>query len=250
MAGWWPASAAEPSLPTRPWSTPSRKPCRRRYRVPEPDGGRSRRGRCRWRARPRQWASLRRACGGNPWSYTMKVLVRGLAALFVAATLLAVAPPAAAQGNPALASETDRISYMVGHDVARSIEPAAPDIDLAAFEEAIRNALDGGKPLIAEADVQSTGQALMMRVASRAGRAPAGAEVPEVDRRKAGHLVGADVGRSLVPMKADLSVPPLLRGLRDTFAGGELAMAQAELDATREAFARKMQASMQQRMQA
>lgn len=180
----------------------------------------------------------------------MKVLVSGLAALFAAATLLAAVPPAAAQGNPALASETDRTSYMVGHDVARSIEPAAQDIDLAAFEEAIRNALEGGKPLIAEAEVEPTGRALMMRIASRAGRAPAGAEIPEVDRRKVGHLVGADVGRSLVPMKAELSVPTMLRGLRDTFAGGELAMAQAELDATREAFARKMQASMQQRMQA
>src|SRR5699024_8938957 len=105
-----------------------------------------------------------------------------------------------------LTTDRAKVSYMVGHDIARSITPAAPDMDLAAFERAISNAFNGQPPLIAEGEVQQVGQALMMRIASRAGKAPADATIPEVDKQKVAYLVGADVGRNLAPIKGELDL--------------------------------------------
>lgn len=183
----------------------------------------------------------------------MNVFARGLAVMLTAAILVAgVAAPATAiaQEPATLGTERARVSYMVGHDVARSIEAAGPDIDMAAFEQAIRNAFQGGDPLIAESEVPAVGQALMMRIASRAGRAPADAKVPDVDRTRVGHLVGADVGRSLVPIKDELELPVLLQAVKATFAGGNLAMDAAQLDTTRQAFAQRMRAAMAERARA
>lgn len=183
----------------------------------------------------------------------MNAFARGLAVMLTTVVLVAgVASPAtvAAQEPATLGTERARVSYMVGHDVARSIVAAGPDIDLAAFERAIRNAFQGGGPLIAESEVPVVGQALMMRIASRAGRAPADAKVPEVDRKKVGHLVGADVGRSLVPIKDELEVPVLVQAVKATLAGGELAMDEAQLNATREAFSQRVRATMAERAKA
>ncbi len=187
----------------------------------------------------------------------MKALLRGVAAMLTTTALIAATAvfPVAAQDVPAqgaipLDSERATVSYMVGHDIARSVGPAAPDIDLAAFERAIRNAFDGGEPLIEDSQVPVTGRALMMRIASRTGRAPADAEIPEVDKTQVGYLVGSDVGRSLQPMKAELDLPIVLQAVRATFDGGELRMSEAELDATRMAFGQKMRGQFEARTKA
>lgn len=180
----------------------------------------------------------------------MKALLRGTAAMLTAVVLgAAMALPAIAQDTGPLQTERARVSYMVGHDIARSIDAAAPDIDLAAFERAIANALQGGEPLIEETQVPVTGRALMMRIASRAGQAPPDAEVPQVDKQQVGYLVGADVGRSLQPMKAELDLPIVLQAVRATFDGAKLRMDEVELDATREAFGKKMRARFEARME-
>ncbi|QOW23614.1 FKBP-type peptidyl-prolyl cis-trans isomerase [Lysobacter sp. H23M47] len=180
----------------------------------------------------------------------MKAYLRGSAVLFTTVSLLGttVAFPVAAAAQNAPAQEknllnTDRakVSYMVGHDIARSITPAAADIDLAAFERAISNAFNGKPPLIAEGEVQEVGQALMMRIASRAGKAPADAKIPEVDKQKVAYLVGADVGRNLAPIKGELDLPELLQGVRATFAGDKLALSDDQLNAVRDSFSQKMQ---------
>lgn len=175
----------------------------------------------------------------------MNSLSRGLAALSVAAAL--ATGPAAAQAP--LASERDKASYMVGMDVGRSVAPAAADLDLAALEKAIANAFAGGKPLLADAEAQKIGPALMQRVGARSGRpvpglAP-GAEPPAVDKVKVGYLIGADVGRNLQPLKDEVDLPLLMAGLRDTLAGGTPRLAEAEADAVRKAFATRVQAKMQ-----
>src|SRR3546814_5883047 len=72
----------------------------------------------------------------------MKPLLRGAAALLIAIASL----PAAnvhAQDKQVLASERDKDSYMIGMDVAKSLAPAAEDLDLAAVERPVRNAFDG-----------------------------------------------------------------------------------------------------------
>lgn len=181
----------------------------------------------------------------------MKALSRGLAVMLTTAVLLGatVILPAAAQEPVPLATERAKVSYMVGHDIARSIAPVAPDLDLAAFERAVRNALEGGEPLIEESQVPATGRALMMRIASRAGRAPAGTEVPEVDKQQVGYLVGSDVGRSLQPMQGEIDLPVVLQAVRATF-DGDLRMSEAELDTTRQAFGEKMRGQFEARMNA
>ena len=171
----------------------------------------------------------------------MKVYLRGIAALLMAAV---AAIPAVAQDKP-LSGERDKVSYLVGMDVARSIAPAGPDLDLAAFERALRNAFAGGKPLIAEAEIKSVAQALMQRIAARGGKAPAGAAVPQVARDKVGYLVGSDVGRSLAPIKQELDIKVFMQALTTGLQGAKPLLAEAEANAIRAAFSQRMQARMQ-----
>lgn len=183
----------------------------------------------------------------------MNLFARGIA-VFLTTALLAcvvtVSPiPAQAQGvstqdKTVLDTDRAKTSYMVGHDIARSITPAAPDIDLAAFERAIGNAFQGKEPLLTSDEAQDVGRALMMRIASRAGQAPADAQVPKVDKQKVAYLVGADVGRSLVTIKDELDLPVLLQGVRATFSGETLLLDESQLNSVRDAFAQRMQVEM------
>lgn len=177
----------------------------------------------------------------------MKSLLRTLAALLLAVLILP--PVAAAQDRQALSGEREQVSYMVGMDIARSLAPAAGDIDLAAFERAVRNSMDGGKPLIDEKQAMATGQALMQRVAARSGRpvpgmAP-GSEPPAVDKAKAGLLVGADIGRSLATLKGELELPIVMQALRTSLAKGKLLLTDAEADAIRKTFSERMRVKLQ-----
>ncbi|MDQ3039125.1 MAG: FKBP-type peptidyl-prolyl cis-trans isomerase N-terminal domain-containing protein, partial [Pseudomonadota bacterium] len=152
----------------------------------------------------------------------MKSWMRGLAAIMlVACTLAVLLPSAFAQSPSALVSERDRNSYMVGMDVGRSIAPVGPDMAPATFERAVRNAFDGGKPLLSESEAKSLAQSLMQRAQARvavAGASAPGATrptgaLPSIDKEKVGLLVGSDVGRSLAPIKDELDVAVFMRGV-------------------------------------
>src|SRR3546814_197981 len=175
----------------------------------------------------------------------MKPLLRGAAALLIAIASL----PAAnvhAQDKQVLASERDKDSYMIGMDVAKSLAPAAEDLDLAAFERAVRNSFDGGEPLIGEKEVLETGQALMVRVAARSGRPvpgmPPGTPPPSVDKAKVGLLIGTDIGRSLAPVKDEIDLPVTMQALRTSLAGGKTLLSDAEADAVRQSFGARAEA--------
>lgn len=178
----------------------------------------------------------------------MKVYPRGLAALMAVASVL-TATLAQAQDKTVLATEREKISYMIGADVGRSIGPAAADLDLAAFERAIRNAFAGGKPLLAEAEARTVGQALMQRVDARTGKpAPGktpGAPPPVVAKDKVGYLVGADVGRSLAPIKDEIEFAVFAQGLRTLLANGKPLLTEAEMNTLRQGFVQRMQVRMQ-----
>lgn len=166
---------------------------------------------------------------------------------FAAMLVLAVASigPAGAQGQAALASDRDKVSYMIGMDVAHSIQAAAPDVDVNAFERAVGNAFSGGKPLIAETRVKPLAQSLMQRIAMRNGKAPAGTVSPTVAKDQVGYLIGADIGRSLTPIKDEIDLAMFMRGLRTTLTGGKPLLAEAEASGLRSAFTQRMQARMQ-----
>lgn len=172
----------------------------------------------------------------------MTFFTRGLAALALAA---AVCGAALAQDRSTLDTDREKVSYMVGLDVGRSIAAAGPDIDMAAFQRALRNAMDGNDPLIAQDKVQPLAQALMARIAARSGKAPAGAPVPTVARDQVGLLIGADVGRQLAPIRQEIDLPLLVQGVRTVLSNAKPLLAEAEADAVRSAFAQRMQASLE-----
>ncbi len=179
----------------------------------------------------------------------MKSLLRGVAALLIALAALPASDIATAQDKQVLSSEREKSSYMVGMDVAKSLVPAADDLDLASFERAVRNGLDGGEPLIEEKDAIATGQALMQRVAARSGRpvagTPPGTPPPAVDKNKVGLLLGADIGRSLAPLKDEVDLPVVMQALRTALAGGKTLLSDAEADNVRKSFGERMQAKLQ-----
>ncbi len=181
----------------------------------------------------------------------MSVRFRGLAAWMAAATLL-VAALAQAQDKTVLTTDREKVSYMIGADVGSSISAVGPDLDLAAFERAISNAFSGGKPLLSDEEARSVGSALMQRIGERSGKpvpglAP-GSKPPAVAKDKVGYLVGADVGRSLEPIKDEVEMPVFLQSLRTAMASGKSLMTDAELDQVRESFSKRMQAREEARV--
>lgn len=177
----------------------------------------------------------------------MTFFARGIVALALATV---VAGGALAQDKSTLDNEREKASYMIGLDVGRSIEPAGPDMDLAAFQRALRNALDGKDPLIAQDKVRPLAQALMQRIAARSGKAPAGAPVPAVARDQVGFLIGADVGRQLAPIQDEVELPLLVQGVRAVLSNTRPLLDAAEADAVRSAFSQRMQAKMTAKMAA
>ena len=145
----------------------------------------------------------------------MKPFVRGAAALCVAA---AVATTALAQDRTVLTSDRDKVSYAIGMDVANSIKPVGPDLDVAAFEQGGAARLRGGKPpASSQQEAMATDAALRARIAARDGKpvpgAAPGAQPPAVDKAKVGQLVGGQmVGPSLAPIKDEIELPVLRAG--------------------------------------
>lgn len=178
----------------------------------------------------------------------MKVSMRGLATLLFA---MAVAVQAHAQEKSTPSTEREKVSTMIGDDVGQSLAPAAQDIDFAAFEKALRNALAGGKPILSEDEVKTVGVALTQRVSARQGKPvpglPPGSEPPAVAKDKVGHLLGADVGRSLSPIAEEIEVPVMLKAIRNRFAGGQSPLSEGETATLRETFAKRVQAMLERK---
>ena len=137
----------------------------------------------------------------------MKSTLRALGALLAALAL--VGPAAAQDATPA--SERDKIGYMLGQDVSRSIGPGLPDVDLAAFRQTVETVLAGGQPPLTDAESRQVSQALMANIGARASGKPAVA----IDRTKAGQLAGANIGRSLRDFRGEFDMPMFMRGLAD-----------------------------------
>ena len=110
--------------------------------------------------------------------------------------------------------ERDRISYMVGMEVGKSLADIGQDIDFPALEHSIRNALDGGKPLITQAEAQAISLSLGERVQARKSGAAVPAFPPGVTPEKVSQLVGIDIGRSLAPVRSEFDLPIAIQGAR------------------------------------
>jgi FKBP-type peptidyl-prolyl cis-trans isomerase FkpA len=169
---------------------------------------------------------------------------RSLSALLRAATLLLIATFASSLANAQTAptTERDKVGYMIGMDVAKSVAPAVPDMDMAAFQRALDNALSGGQPLLAEAEAKATGNALMASIGARKSGKPA----PTVDRGKVGLLVGGDIGRSLAAVRGEFDMPMFLAGFKAASdPAGKPLLTDAEADAIRAGFSARLTAAKQ-----
>lgn len=174
----------------------------------------------------------------------MKPLMRGIAALLTTAAVL-FGTAATAQDKTVLTTDREKASYMVGTDIGHSIAPVGPDLDMAAFEKAIRNAFAGGKPLLTPEEAKATGEALMARIAVRNGQPAPGGKAPEVGKDKVGLLVGTDVGRAIAPIQEEIEFPVFLQAVRTTMANGKSLLSEAEITGIRQAFSQKVQSQMQ-----
>jgi FKBP-type peptidyl-prolyl cis-trans isomerase FkpA len=178
----------------------------------------------------------------------MKDFLRGAAALML---LCAVGvSTAASKDATVLATDRDKVSYAIGLDVANSLKPVAPDLDLAAFQQGVEHAFAGGPPAMSQQDAMATDSALRARIAARSG-APAqgaapGEQPPSVDRNKVGQLVGGlMVGPSLVPIKDELEMPVFMQAVRTALSGDQPLLAEADAKAVLAAFSQRMQSKMQ-----
>lgn len=157
----------------------------------------------------------------------------------------AVRPPAGKV--VALSTNRQKVSYVVGADVAQSLSPVAPDIDMAAFERAVRNAFAGQKPLLPDDRAKGVATALMQRIAARRTPPAAGTRVPAVAKQDVGYLVGADIGRSLAPIKDEIDLPIVLQSISAAFAGRPPLLDEATRTSVREGFVHDLQARQQAR---
>jgi FKBP-type peptidyl-prolyl cis-trans isomerase FkpA len=157
--------------------------------------------------------------------------------------LIALFTGGVAQAQTTLASERDKIGYMIGMDVAKSVGPAKPDMDMAAFQRAVDNALAGGKPLLDEAASKQVGQALMASINARKG---GGKPAAALDRNKVGLLVGSDIGRSLAAIKGEFDMPMFLAGFKAASdPAAKPLLGDAEANAVRTAFSARLTAAKQ-----
>ena len=71
--------------------------------------------------------------------------------------------PDAAAKIPGLATEKEQVSYMIGMDIGKSLEPMKDEIDTATVKRAIDDMIAGKKPLL----TQEQGMAIMQTFAER-----------------------------------------------------------------------------------
>ena len=64
------------------------------------------------------------------------------------------AAQADAEAIAGLPTEKERVSYMIGLDLAKSLEPVKDEVDLDTMHKALKNALAGGKSLMDEKQAQ------------------------------------------------------------------------------------------------
>jgi len=151
-----------------------------------------------------------------------------------------------AQDKTILTTDHERVSYMIGMDIAESLATISTDIDLAAFERGLANALAGQPPLVTQAQADALAPALEQRAAARSGRripgmAP-GATPPEVDPVRVGLMVGASVGQQLGNVADDLELPLLMQAVRTVFTSGVALLDPVQREQTRAFHAGQMQA--------
>jgi len=105
-------------------------------------------------------------------------------AFLLVAALVALSTPGAVRGQDEKSAlgEQQKISYMLGMDVARSMQRLGSDIDRDVFLRAFNDVLDGRKPVLSDADyarVKQTFQKDLMRLRQEKARLTAAKNLSE-----------------------------------------------------------------------
>ena len=138
--------------------------------------------------------------------------VRGaLASLVLGAGM--VAATVMAQDKATLATDKDKVSYAIGLDVARSFQPIARDIDFAAMEKALANAMAGGKPLQSEEDAQATHASKLTLAPCRQRLSPRSRSAPAMRAQGLPAFEAACAGALLHSLAGDAAAREGQRGL-------------------------------------
>lgn len=182
----------------------------------------------------------------------MSVRFRGMAAWMATVAIVLIATGVHAQDKTTLNTEREKVSYMIGADVGRSIAAVGPDLDIAAFERAVKNAFAGGKPLLTDEEGRTVGTALMQRIAERSGKPAAGVapgtKAPSVPKDKVGFIVGTDVGRSLQPIHDEIDVAVFMQAVRTLISAGKPLLTDVQMEELRDSFSKRMQAREEARV--
>lgn len=76
-------------------------------------------------------------------------------------------PAADANAIAGLATDRDRVSYMVGMQLAKGLQPIKDEIDVNTVAKAISTSLAGGKLLMSDAQAAAAQQALMLKMQAK-----------------------------------------------------------------------------------
>lgn len=83
------------------------------------------------------------------------------------AATTADAKTADADAIPGLKDEKQRISYMIGLDIGKTLEQVKDEIDVATLEKALRTSLEGGKPLMTEEQAGKVREAFAQKIQAK-----------------------------------------------------------------------------------
>ncbi len=126
-------------------------------------------------------------------------------------------------------------------DVAFSVAQANADMDRAAFERALLDALAGRPPVLSAAEVPAVAKALLTRLQIRRGRADG--PLPALSPVQAGQLLGQQVGAKLRDVAAAFDHASMLRAIGDVLDGRAPALAPSDASALLQALAAQRSAA-------
>ncbi|TCZ88415.1 FKBP-type peptidyl-prolyl cis-trans isomerase [Lysobacter sp. N42] len=77
------------------------------------------------------------------------------------------AKTADADAIPGLKDEKERISYMIGLDIGKTLEQVKDEVDVDTLEKALRTSLEGGKPLMTEEQAAKVREAFAQKIQAK-----------------------------------------------------------------------------------
>lgn len=112
----------------------------------------------------------------------------------IAVGLVLVAGLFAAQDNPTLKSQKDRLSYALGMDLGNQLRKQSVDIDPAVFSQGLKEALSGGKTLLTEEEARAAIAGLQneMKTRQEAAEAKKMTEAAEKNKKEGDAFLAAN----------------------------------------------------------